>query len=289
MSPYIFLHNDASVLAISGPEKDNAPLLNTTKLPVSSSSIQDFLSFTKATLDHTGQDTGSGLLSPTEDSQDHFAPASEVPSTVRDAIELALLRSNSTTSSKRSPNRFEIKRTGDRVAVIVLGRPAYRLGESISAIIDFEDSEVSCYSVHATLESSETIDPAIALRSKASVQRVTRRIYATHSESTIFARRAAFNPIIPTNATPDFRTSGVSLEWALRFEFVISRAKADPVYPCSDNDDSLLEEITRDERGSVIAAVQEMPSEAFDVTVPLCVYGATSGFEEKREADMFPI
>ena len=288
MSPYIFLHNDASVLSTSNPEKTYMPIVKTAVEPNSSSSIEDFFSYVEATLDQSPRNADPDLLLPTENIRTPITPASEIPNTVKDAIELALLRSNSTTSSKRSPNRFEITRSGDRVAVIVLARPAYRLGEAISAAIDFQDSEVSCYFLHATLESSEVIDPAIALRSKASIHRVTRRIHAAHSECTMFARRAAFNPIIPVNATPDFKTSGVSLEWTLRFGFFTSRARRDADSPVVDSD-NLLEEVAKDERGTVIAAVQGMVCEIFDVTVPLCVYGATSGFEEKSEASIFPI
>lgn len=287
MSPYILLQNDASV--VSPNERPNARMstTNAAVFGTSDSSIQDFLNYVDATLDKSSENASLGLLSPTDNIQSSLAPVAEVPSTIKDAIELALLRSNSMKKSKRSANRFEITRSGDRVAVINIGRPAYRLGEAISASVDFQDSEISCYSLHATLESSEVIDPAIALRSRPSVQRVTRRIHSSHSESTIFARRATFNPIIPISATPDFVTSGISLEWVLRFEFFTSRNRRDAEF--SNDYEGLLEEVTKDDRGSVIAAVQGMPCEVFDVTVPLRIYGATSGYEEKNEAGFFPI
>lgn len=287
MNPYILLQDDASVLSTSERPKTRMPTANAAVLRTSDSSIQDFLTYVDATLDKNRENASLGLLSPTDNIRSSLALASSVPSTTKDAIELALLRSNSTTLSKRSANRFEIARGGDRVAVINLGRPAYRLGEAISASVDFQDSEVSCYSLHATLESSEVIDPAIALRSRTSVQRVTRRIHSSHSESTIFARRATFNPIIPISATPDFVTSGVSLEWVLRFEFLTSRNRRDTEF--YDDYEGLLEEVAKDERGSVIAAVQGMSCEAFDITVPLRIYGATSGFDEKNEACDFSI
>lgn len=287
MSPYILLQNDASILSTGERPKARMPSATAAVFGASDSSSQEFLAYVEATLDKNRENASLGLLSPTDNIQSSLTPASEVPSTIKDAIELALLRSNSMTSSKRSANRFEIARSGDRVAVITLGRPAYRLGEAISASVDFQDSEVSCYSLHATLESSEIIDPSIALRSSTSVQRVTRRIHFSHSESTIFARRVTFNPIIPTSATPDFVTSGVSLEWVLRFEFFTSRNRRDA--ELSDDYEGLLEEVAKDERGSVIAAVQGMSCEVFDVTVPLRIYGATSGCDEQNETGVFPI
>lgn len=288
MSPYILLHNAASIFSTDEREKEkpNALITNTSNPETSEASIDDFLTYVGASLDGNRQKSGLGLLSPTENYQSVLTPTSEPPSTTMGAIELALLKSNSATS-RRNANRFEITRAGARVAVIVLARSAYRLGEAIFATIDFQDSEISCYSLRATLESFEIIDPTIALRSKATVQRVTRRIHASNAESTIFATRVNFAPIVPINATPDFVTSGVSLEWVLRFEFVTSRNGS--ASESHELDENLLEEIARDERGSVIAAVQGIPCEIFDITVPLRIYGATSGFDEKMEAGSFPI
>ncbi len=278
MSPHILLHSNTCVLKPNERARSDTSPATSGICSNSGSSIQDFLSYVDITLDKNAQ--LAGLLSP-NDTVQNSPPASGASSPVQEAIELALLGSNSTKSSRRSANRFEISRGGDRVAAIVLTRPAYRLGEAISAAIDFQDSEISCYSLHATLESSEVIDPAIALRSETSIQRVTRRVHASDTVSTAFARRATFNPIIPINATPEFFTSGISLEWVLRFEFVTSRTRRD--MENSDNE-GLLEEVARDERNSVIAAVQGMSCELFDVTVPLRVYGARSAFDENTEA-----
>ena len=205
---------------------------------------------------------------------------------MKESIDLAILRSNTATSSARGINRFEITRSGERVAVIMLARPAYRLGETVPVAIDFQDSDVACYSLHATLETSEVIDPAIALRSKASIHRATTRILASQIESTICAKKVLFNPMIPSTSTPEFITSGISLEWRLRFEFVTSRlgdAEED------EDIDDLMEEVARDERGVVKAAVQGLPCETFDVTVPLRVFGNPSAFDEETETGDFPI
>ncbi|KAK4697132.1 hypothetical protein P7C71_g893, partial [Lecanoromycetidae sp. Uapishka_2] len=92
--------------------------------------------------------------------------------------------------------------------------------------------------------------------------------------------------MIPGTATPEFITSGISLEWSLRFEFVTGRVG--DVEESDESPDDLMEEVARDERGSVNAAVQVLPCETFDVSVPLRVYGAV-GFDEKTEAGEFPI
>ena len=286
MSPHTILQNAASISSV-----DNAP--NTRVIPgdpllkASKSSPTELLYYVEKILDAPPLKSGLGLLSPTEiDSRSH-TPMSEEPSTMRESIDIAILRSTAATLSNRCANRFEITRSGERVAVILLARPAYRLGEAVPIAVDFQESGISCYSLHVTLETAETIDPTIALRSKASVQRATRRIHASQFESTISARKVFFSPMIPAASTPEFITSGITLEWKLRFEFVTTRlGDAEEV---EEESCGLMEEVARDERGSVQAAVQGLPCETFDVTVPLRVYGATAKFEEKTEAGEFPI
>ena len=287
MSPHTILQNTASVSTVDNVQKAGVIPGDTSPPKVSSSSPTEFLSYVEKILETPHLESGLGLLSPTEIGSQSHTPMSEEPSTMREMIDSAILRSNVATSTNRSANRFEITRSGERVAVIMLARPAYRLGEVVPITIDFQESDMSCYSLHATLETAETIDPVIALRSKASIQRVTRRIHASQFESTISARKILFSPIIPTTSTPEFITSSINLEWRLRFEFVTSRL-GDAEEP-EEGIYELMEEVARDERGCVQAAVQGLPCETFDVTVPLRVYGATVKFHEETEAGDFCI
>ena len=287
MSPHIMLRNDASISAIHENEHSRANVAVGTTSGEYDSSTQGFLSYVENLLHQSRQNSSLGLLSPTGCGKKSFVPAEEEAATVKQAVDLAILHSNSTLSSKRNPNRFEITRSGCRVAAIMLARPAYRLGETITAVIDFQEAEVSCHFLNATLETSETIDSTIALRSKASVQRVTRRTIASQSELTLFAAKVVFSPIIPSSATPEFVTSGVSLEWKLRFEFITSQTRDDT--GLDDGLHDLLEEIAEDDRGTVMAAVRGLPCETFDVTVPLRIYGATAGLGERIEIGEFPI
>ncbi|KAK3345049.1 Rgp1-domain-containing protein [Neurospora tetraspora] len=157
-----------------------------------------------------------------------FGPQTHMPVlTAKEAIDLAILRSNiASHDSNQSTNRFEIARNGRRVAVVMLARPAYRLGEQITMAIDFEGAEIPCYAVHVALETAERVDSSLALRSEASVHRVTRKVLVSSSEATMFAKRVVFTPTIPVTATPEFVTSGVSLEWKVRVEFVVPSAEA---------------------------------------------------------------
>lgn len=287
MSPHIILRDEARIRSVEKQQKGKLLAGFDTDIK-SKSSSQDFLTYVQTMLERRRQSSGFGLLSPSEPGYRPFTPSSEEPKSVREAIDFAILKCNLVSSSNRGAKRFEISRGGDRIAAIMLARPAFRLGETVPIVLSFDDADLPCYSLRATLESSETVDAAIALRSKASIQRATRRIHASHTESTIFARRVVVSPVIPMTSTPEFLTSGFSHEWRLRFEFVTSRVKEG-----EEPENDLLEDLAQDERsaerGTVAAGVQMMPCETFDVTIPLKVYGATSIFDETYEVGDFPI
>ena len=286
MSPYIILRDQARVRTIESssqlslePSKDS----EAKRTPKSrESSLDDFLSYVHELLTRPRQNSSLGLLSPTEVPRSRRQSSFEEPATAKDAIDMAILRSNVATESQQSANRFEIARSGKRVAVVMLARPAYRLGETITAAIEFTDAEIPCYAIHAALETSEKVDNSIALRSEASILRVTRKVHASHSESTLFARRVVFSPAIPVSATPEFITSGVSLDWRIRIEFVTPRLATGGNELTVDYAE-LLEEVSRDDRGVVLAAAEAVDCESFEIAVPLRVYGALAGNAERDE------
>ncbi|KAK7747041.1 Golgi membrane exchange factor (Ric1p-Rgp1p) subunit [Diatrype stigma] len=243
MSPYIILRDLAKVQALDktlahhhhhhhsshqGVEDPSKQKKNPPQ-PQSTSSINEFLFYVEELLERP-RHGGGGLLSPTavgpsQSSPRHpsaFGWEEAVASTAKEAIDLAILRSNLAPAGGQSSNRFEIARNGRRVGTVMLARPAYRLGEQVHLCVDFAGASVPCYAVHAALETAERVaDPALALRSEASVHRVTRRVHASASEAALFARRVVFSPTIPVSATPEFVTSGLSLEWKVRIEFVV--------------------------------------------------------------------
>jgi len=196
-------------------------------------------------------------------------------SRAKQAIDRAIFLSKQHLSSNQSPNRFEIARNGKRIATIVLDRTLYRLGETVTAAVDLSSPKMPCYSLRCTLETTEKVNPALALRSTASVTRLSRKVYRSQSENTLFAERLVFSPSIPITATPTMMTSGVNLDWALRFEFVTTRVadslgdKEQPV------ERSLLESIVKDDRGSILAAVETLQCETFEISIPITVYGDT--------------
>ncbi|KAI1117448.1 Rgp1-domain-containing protein [Nemania sp. NC0429] len=307
LSPYILLRDQARV-----QPHDKAPnsstLTKQTKPDPPTSNINDLLTYVDELLDRPRD--GLGLLSPTATA----APSRRSSflggdsTTAKQAIDFAIMRSNMSSESGQSSNRFAIARNGQRVGVIMLARPAYRLGETVSMVIDFSGAEIPCYAVHAALETSEHVDVSLALRSEASIHRVTRKVYSSSSEVTMFARRIVFNPTIPITATPEFITSGLHLEWKIRVEFVIpaSVTTKDPVDDAEDDDDDddeeregearekkkpkeghqLLEEISHnDKSGLILVAAENLECESFEVAVPLRVYGAVGKGLERLDRD----
>lgn len=289
MSPYVILRDQARTKSVD--VTTSLKSLSITKKPSrpgrpETNSLGDFLEYVDNLLERPRQNSSMGLLSPTGTIPGQSSMAEE-PQTMKESIDMAILRSNLTGTANQSANRFEIARSGRRVAVIMLARPSYRLGETLTAVLDFTNCHIPCYSVHVSLETSEKVDPAIALRSNASIYRVTKKAHASFAENALFARRLAFSPTIPPNATPEFITSGVSLEWKLRVEFITPRlTQEDGEEPLSDE---LLEEISSDDRGVILAAAQRLPAESFEVQVPIRVYGAVSGAPEAPDEDGLPI
>lgn len=279
MNPYLILRDQARVKMIQSTslESSQETLIRASARP-NESTLDDFLSYVDELLTKPRHNPSHGLLSPTEAPRSRRQSSIEEPSSAKEAIDVAILRSNTATEFQQSANRFEITRSGKRVAVVMLARPAYRLGEAITAAIDFTDAEIPCYAIHAALETSEKVDNAIALRSEASILRVTRKIHVTHSESTLFARRVVFSPTIPVSATPEFITSGVSLDWRIRIEFVTPQLSNGEFFT------DLLEEVASDDRGVTLAAAEALDCESFEIAVPLRVYGALAGNADKDES-----
>ncbi|KAL8738138.1 MAG: hypothetical protein Q9181_001044 [Wetmoreana brouardii] len=275
MSPHVLLHGEPSISALNkGSVVDTRPDKDQSQAALNAPE-EGFNSYVGQLLDTPRQDSNLGLLSPAATEARSLVVVQEEFATVEEAITSAIHQSISVKPSKLSTTRFEISRSGSRVAVIMLARPAYRLGEVIPMTVDLHKSDIQCFSLHVTLETAEHVDPSIALRSQASISRVSRKIHATQHESTISATRVCFSLAIPSNSTPEFITSGVSLEWSLRFEFVTSNRTESEEDP-DGAPHGLLEEVAEDERGSVLAAVQAMSCESFDVTLPLRVYGDIS-------------
>lgn len=283
MNPYILLRDTAEVRSLGKHPKSHQSRASFGP----PTTMNEFLKYVDDLESRPRGSSGLALLSPTDANSSRHPSSSGEATTAKEAIHLAILRSNMTSDGQQSANRFEIARNGQRVGVLMLTRPAYRLGEVVTMAIDFTDADISCYAVHATLETSEKVDGALAVRSESSLQRVTRKVYVASSEAAMFARRVVFTPTIPITATPEFITSSINLEWKIRVEFVVPYQSSEEIQggqlPVPH---PLLEQISQDERGGlVLVGMENLACESFDVQVPLRVYGAVGHGLERLERD----
>ncbi|MCJ1432974.1 hypothetical protein MMC27_002333 [Xylographa pallens] len=284
MQPYIILKNTAYSEPIESDIDRTNGAVEAHSLKKTESSPEDFLSYVDSLLDNTRRNSSLGLLSPTEATPPGFLHGGrDEDVSTKELIDLALVRGNAP-ATKRSANRFQIQRGGQQVGVILLARPAYRLGEAVSAVVDFRGADIPCYSLNISLETSEVVDPSIALRSSSSIHRATRRIHASSSQDTLFAEKVVFSAMIPINVAPEFLTTGIQLQWRLRFEFVTGTHNEE-----NAQDAELLEEVGNDERGRTFAAIPRLSCETFDVAVPIRVYGTAMSSCEHNDVHDYPI
>lgn len=316
MSPYVLLRDAAQTMSLSS----NAAV-NTAGVPkflsetasknrkTPAQGLEDFLRYTERLLE-TPLDANGVLLSPTSPvSPPALTPSRQSsgidqgPENVKEAIDFAILRSNHVQGAEsgsqgggtQSTNRFNIARSGQPVAVLTILRPAYRLGEAVTGTVDFTSPDIvsetpgqaATYSVLLELESSEHVDPSLALRSGSSINRVTRRVHALARANSIFAKQNSFNLVIPSNAAPSFETTGVSLNWRLRIEFTTQRhTQGLGIQGSNDTSSELLEELGSDERGTTMIAKERLLADTFEIAVPLKVYGAV-GIDTTDTQELF--
>ncbi|TGZ84984.1 Rgp1-domain-containing protein [Ascodesmis nigricans] len=265
MSPVILLRDEATTICLDDSPSQSSPgKLNKSSPSTNQETLGDFMSYVNTLLAEANQDPHSRLLSPTEASNKRLSIYDDTPISSKDAVEMAILGNG---GAKAPKFMFEIARNGRRVANVSLARPAYKLGETITVTVDFSNVEIPCYHLNASLESSETITPTLALRSPTSISRATRRIHIQHTESTLFTTRVIFTPTIPPSATPDFSTSGISSSWFIRLEFVTAMATP----KAGKEREELLEKMFADDRGVLYEPRQVLLVESFDACFPVRV------------------
>ena len=158
--------------------------------------------------------SGDGSASPIIPEFGISAAPSQSSSTCKAAVE-ALARSSSKVS-------YDISKDGKVAAVLTLVRSRYRLGETITGVININNvqSLARIARMSATLETFEEVQPSIATLPPGRMQRATRIVHAEHHESVLDKGRASFSLCIPSGASPEFVTSSVKLNWLVRLSFL---------------------------------------------------------------------
>ncbi|KAF9139814.1 hypothetical protein BGX30_007455 [Mortierella sp. GBA39] len=168
---------------------------------------------------------------------------------------VALLSRSSSSAS------YDICKNNVPVAKLSLIKTRFKLGETVHGVISFSSREIPTYQISVTLETVETIEPNFACRSAAQTAKLTKRVHAELHESCIDTMRTSFSLCIPPTATPEFKTSTLTLKWYLRVEFITGPANQ-PRFKMT----------SVDERRSQYHAVESLSNESFDCSVPIQVY-----------------
>ncbi|KAG0377787.1 hypothetical protein BGX24_005463 [Mortierella sp. AD032] len=134
-------------------------------------------------------------------------------------LEKVALLSRSTSSAS-----YDICKNNVPVAKLSLIKTRFKLGETVHGVISFASREIPTYQISVTLETVEAIEPDFACRSAAQTAKLTKRVHAELHESCIDTMRTSFSLCIPPTATPEFKTSTLTLKWYLRVEFITGPA-----------------------------------------------------------------
>ncbi|KAF9973693.1 hypothetical protein BGZ73_003026 [Actinomortierella ambigua] len=163
----------------------------------------------------------------------------------------------------RSPSSasFDICKNNVPVAKLSLVKTRFKLGENVVGVVSFQDADITTYQIAVTLETVEVIDVNYSCRSAQQVAKLTKKVHAELHESCIDTKRTSFSLCIPPTATPEFKTSALTLKWYLRVEFITGP----PEQP-------RFKLMSVDERRSQYQAVETLATESFDCSVPIAVY-----------------
>ncbi|KAG0351562.1 hypothetical protein BG005_008941 [Podila minutissima] len=164
-------------------------------------------------------------------------------------------------SRSASAASYDICKNNVPVAKLSLIKTRFKLGETVHGVISFTTREIPTYQISVTLETVEAIEPNYACRSAAQTAKLTKRVHAELHESCIDTMRTSFALCIPPTATPEFKTSTLTLKWYVRVEFITGPANQ-PRFKMT----------TVDERRSQYQAVESLTTESFDCSVPIQVY-----------------
>lgn len=163
---------------------------------------------------------------------------------------------------------YDICKNNQRVAKLHLIKTAHRLGEPVIGVLDFSEALLTTYKISIFLESCEKVEDTIALRTRQHIARVSRKTHSDFHSFCLDNDRISFSLPIPATASPEFQTTGVSLEYFLKFEFITGMDDQPPFIP-----------INTDQKHRHYQCLQDIEVSTFDCQIPLTVYGCPGGVD----------
>eukprot|EP00158_Paraphelidium_tribonemae_P004573 Partr_v1_DN26840_c2_g1_i1_m40521 putative RGP1 retrograde golgi transport homolog (S. cerevisiae) len=126
-------------------------------------------------------------------------------------------------SEQSRPSSFDICKNNQHIARLKLSKTIFRLGEIISASLDFSESVLRCFQVSVYLEYHETVNRDVTVRSPQDTKRLTTRIISEQHELCLQISKMPVILCIPTSSSPNFASDLVTVSWQIRIEFTTQR------------------------------------------------------------------
>ena len=254
MSPYVILRDQArsSLVELNANGKPAKSLASLSTKTTPNSSEAEFNAYVGKLLSSPRRNSSTGLISPSAPISPNSPQSTHTrrpsgypmppPPATRVLVDSAIRMSTHQRSGDQahtSQTHFTIARAGQSVATLILSRSALRLGDLLNLTLDFTTTpsnsdaggptltKTLVHAITLTLESAEHIDPSLSVRSAASVERVTRRVWdrrvvgGAQGAALGWCKRWSGGLKIPNNATPSFSTSGVECKWVARVEIAV--------------------------------------------------------------------
>ncbi|KAI8878852.1 Rgp1-domain-containing protein [Backusella circina FSU 941] len=167
---------------------------------------------------------------------------------------------------------YDICKNNQRVAKLHLVKTAHRLGEPIMGVIDFSEAILTTFRVSIFLESIESVEESIAQRPKHHIARVSRKSHSDFHSFCLNNKCISFSLPIPAAVSPEFQTTGVTLKYFLKVEFITGASV--PFIP-----------INIDEKHRHYQCLQDVEVSTFDCQIPVTVYGSPSALYGRPHMD----
>ncbi|RWS09648.1 RAB6A-GEF complex partner protein 2-like protein [Dinothrombium tinctorium] len=124
-------------------------------------------------------------------------------------------------TARRSPSSFVITNQLGKVVNFSIFKTAFKLGEDVIGIFNFEEATVPCVQYSVTLQSEEVVKEECRNKSAKSTKQITS--YSKIHEFCLDTSTTHIILPIPLTVTPTFETNILSLTWKLHFEFVTTK------------------------------------------------------------------
>lgn len=124
---------------------------------------------------------------------------------------------------------YHISRGSMSLAKMYLLKRTHHLGDTLTAIFDFQQCVVPCYRLNARLECHEIVQASSCQETRQSLKSQRgvsfRKVYGDHDEFVVMNQNTNVTFSIPHDAPVSFATGAVHVRWLLHFVFLIPLSK----------------------------------------------------------------